>query len=98
MLLPDITLPPLLLVNYYWTVEQLLNTEIGKEDLNVGTALVAVRHEVRTGIHPEGQALSLRRTSSHRSLFQYSLKIDTLLLLIIVFHQRDMRLVKNIHL
>jgi hypothetical protein len=26
----------------------------------VGTALVAVRFKVRTGIHPEGQALSLR--------------------------------------
>jgi hypothetical protein len=31
---------------------QLKNVEIGKEELNVGTALVAVRHEVRTGTSP----------------------------------------------
>ena len=40
-----------------------------KEMVFVGTALVAVRFEVRTGIHPEGQALSLRNTSSQLNDF-----------------------------
>ena len=40
----------------------------------VGTALVAVRLEIRTGIHPEGQALSLHYTSTLNRFFNMSIK------------------------
>jgi hypothetical protein len=45
-----------------------------KKGVFVGTAVVAVRLEVRTGIHTEGQALSLRNAFIINRVFQQALQ------------------------